>query len=85
VTGPEHYEVELRELTCESNSSGGFRITSSSWIPVRPCPRGSVPALLTFDSLGDAQTYAGRHRADAVRIVRLTEEGEREVIESDGS
>jgi hypothetical protein len=82
---PDHFEVELREVTCESDSSGGFQITSSSWIPIRPCPRGSVPALLTFDSLGDAQTYAGRHRADAVRIVRVTGVGEREVVEPGGT
>jgi hypothetical protein len=41
-----------------------------------------VPALLTFGSLGDAQTYAGQHRADAVRIVRVTNEGERQVVEA---
>jgi hypothetical protein len=81
----DHYEVELHEVTCESGSSSGFRITSSSWIPIRLCPRGSVPALLTFDSLSDAQTYAGRHRADAVRIVRVTEVGEREVVEPGGT
>jgi hypothetical protein len=77
-----HYEVELREVTCESDSSGGFQITSSSWIPIRLCPRGSVSTLLTFDSLGDTQAYAGRHRSDAVRIVRVTEDGKREVAEA---
>jgi hypothetical protein len=80
MTGLDHYEVELHEVTCESDSSGGFRITSSSWIPIRLCPRGLVPALLTFDSLDDAQTYAGRHRVDAVRVVRVMEEGGREVV-----
>ena len=78
----DHYEVELHEVTCESGSSSGFRITSSSWIPIRLCPRGSVPALQTFDSLGDAQAYAERHRSDAVRIVRVTEDEEREVVET---
>ena len=82
MTSPDHYEVEMRELTCESGSSEGFRITSSSWIPIRLCPKGAVPTLLTFDALSAAQAYVGRNQPGAVRIVRVTEEGEREVVET---
>jgi hypothetical protein len=38
--------------------------------------------VLTFDTLGAAQAYAGRNQPGAVRIVRVTEDGEREVVES---
>jgi hypothetical protein len=80
-----HYEVELPEVTCESDSSGGFQITSSSWIPIRLCPRGSVSTLLTFEARSAAQAYVGRNEPGAVRIVRVTEDGKREVAEAGGS
>jgi hypothetical protein len=30
-----HYEVELRELTYESDGTGGLQVTGSMWKPVR--------------------------------------------------
>ncbi len=85
MTSPDHYEVELRELTCVSGGPGGFQITGSSWIPIRVFPRDTIPTLLTFDALGAAQAYVGRHRPDAARIVRVTDEGRRLVVEAPGS
>ena len=41
-----------------------------------------VPLPLTFDALSAAQAYVGRNQPGAVRIVRVTEEGEREVVET---
>jgi hypothetical protein len=35
VTGPDHYEVELRELTYEGDGTGGLRVTGSMWKSVR--------------------------------------------------
>jgi hypothetical protein len=52
VTGPEHYEVELREVTHENSVTSGLRITGE------------------------------RDRPGSVRIVRVTEEGERQVVEA---
>ena len=44
-----------------------------------------VPMPLTFDTLGTAQAYVGRTQPDVVRIVRVTEEGEHQVVEAGGS
>jgi hypothetical protein len=77
-----HYEVELRELTYEADGTGGLRVTDSMWKPVRVFNREMVPLPLTFDVLSAAQAYVGRNQPGAVRIVRVTEEGEREVVET---
>ncbi len=37
---------------------------------------------LTFSALCAAQAYVGRNQPGAVRIVRVTEDGEREVVEA---
>jgi hypothetical protein len=79
---PEHYEVELRELLYESDGTGGFRVTGSLWKPVRVFNKDAVPTVLTFDVLSAAQAYVGRNQPGAVRIVRVTEESEREAGES---
>jgi hypothetical protein len=85
VTGLEHYEVELREFVYEADGTGGLQVTGSMWKPVRVFNKDMVPIPLTFDALGAAQTYVGRNQPGTVRIVRVTEEGEREVVGSDGS
>jgi hypothetical protein len=77
-----HYEVELRELIYESDGTGGLRVMGSYWKPVRVFNKDTVPVSLTFDALCAAQAYVGRNQPGAVRIVRVTEEGEREVVET---
>ena len=79
------YEVELRELTYESDDTGGLRVTGTMWKPVRVFNKDTVPMVLTFDALAAAQAYVGRNQAGAVRIVRVTEDGKREVAEAGGS
>jgi hypothetical protein len=74
-----HYEVELRELLYEADGTGGLAVTGSMWKPVRVFNKDAVPVPLTFEALGAAQAYVGRNQPGVVRIVRLTEEGEREV------
>ena len=82
MTGEGHYEVELRELLYEADGTGGLRVTGSMWKPVRVFNRDMIPLPLTFDALSAAQAYVGRNQPGAVRIVRVTEEGEREVVET---
>jgi hypothetical protein len=80
-----HYEVELRELTYEADGTGGLRATGSIWKPVRVFNKDAVPMPLTFDPLSAAQAYVGRNQPGVVRIVRLTEESEREAVELGGA
>jgi hypothetical protein len=75
-----HYEVELRELLYEDDGAGGLRVTGSMWKPVRVFNKDAVPMPLTFDALSAAQAYVGRNQPDAVRIVRVTEDGERDAV-----
>jgi hypothetical protein len=80
---PMHYEVELRELTYEPDGKGGLRVTGSTWKPVRVFNKDTIPMVLTFDALGAAQAYVGRNQPGAVRIVRVTEDAEREIAKAD--
>jgi hypothetical protein len=75
-----HHEVELRELLYEADGTGGLRVTGSMWKPVREFNKDTVPMPLTFDALSAAQAYVGRNQPDAVRIVRVTEDGERDAV-----
>ena len=77
-------EVELRELLYEDDGAGGLRVTGSMWKPVRVFNKDTVPMVLTFDVLSAAQAYVGRTQRGAVRIVRVTEDGEREVVAAEG-
>jgi len=77
-----HYEVELRELLYEDDGAGGLRVTGSMWKPVRVFNKDMVPMPLTFEVLSAAQAYVGRNQPGAVRIVRVTEDGKREVVET---
>jgi hypothetical protein len=77
-----YFEVELRELLYEDDGTGGLRVTGSMWKPVRVFNKDMVPMPLTFDALGDAQAYVRRNQPGAVRIVRVTDDGEREVVET---
>jgi hypothetical protein len=70
-----HYEVELREMTYESDGTGGLAVTGSMWKPVRVFNKDTAPIVLTFDALCAAQAYVGRNQRGAVRIVRVTEDG----------
>jgi hypothetical protein len=76
-----HYE-ELRELTYADDGAGGLRVTGSMWKPVRVFNKDMVPLPLTFDALSAAQAYVGRNQPGAVRIVRVTEDGEREMVKT---
>ena len=82
VNGPDHYEVELREMTYEADGTGGLRVTGSMRKPVRVFNKDTIPVPLTFDALCAAQAYVGRNQPGAVRIVRVTEEGEWQVVEA---
>jgi hypothetical protein len=77
-----HYEVELRELLYEADGTGGLRVTGSMWKPVRVFDKDMVPMPLTFEALSAAQAYVGRNQPGAVRIVRVTEDGEQQVVET---
>jgi hypothetical protein len=77
-----HYEVELREFTYEKDSTGLLRITGEGWRPVRVFRGDAITTPLVFGSLDEARSYADRDRASQVRIVRVTDDGEREVMES---
>ena len=77
-----HYGVELRELLYEADDTGGLRVTGSMWKPVRVFNKDTVPMVLTFDVLSAAQAYVGRNQPGVVRIVRVTENGVREVVEA---
>lgn len=79
-----HYEVELREFVYEGDGTGGMRVTGTMWRPVRVFDRDMVPMPLTFEALGTAQAYAGRNQPGAMRIVRVAEDGEREVVAAEG-
>jgi hypothetical protein len=81
VTDPAYYEVELCELTYEDDGNGVLKITGSSWKPVKVFKKDAILTPLTFDTLDTARAYAGRDRPGSVRIVQITEEGEREVVE----
>jgi hypothetical protein len=75
-----HYEVELRELLYEDDGAGGLRVTGSCWKSVRVFNKDAIPIPLTFDALSAAQAYVGRNQPCAVRIERVTNEGEREIV-----
>jgi hypothetical protein len=77
-----HYEVELREMIYESDGNGGLRVTGSMWKPMRVFDRDAIPVPLTFDALCTAQAYVGQNQPGVVRIVRVAEDGEREVVET---
>ncbi len=76
-----HYEMELRELTYESDGAGGLRVTGSCWKPMQVFKPDVDLAPLQFDVLHAAQAYVGRNQPGAVRIVRVSGDGEREVAE----
>ena len=77
-----HYEVELRELAYEDDGEGGLRVTGIGWYPIQVFNKDTVPMPLTFDALGAAQAYVGRSQPGAVRIMRVTDEDERQVVEA---
>ena len=81
--GPLHYEVELRELTYEDDGAGDLHVTSSSWRPVKVLRKDAAAMTLTFNALDAVQAYAGQTQPGAVRIVRVTDEGKRELVEAE--
>jgi hypothetical protein len=61
---------------------GQFRTEGLMWKPVRVFNKDTVPMVLTFDALSAAQAYVGRNQPGAVPIVRVTEDEEREMVET---
>ena len=80
-----HYEVEIRELVYQDDDGTVLRVTGSSWLPVKVFGKDGASTPLTFDALGAAQAYVGRNQPGSVRIVRVTADGEREVVEAGGA
>jgi hypothetical protein len=78
----DHYEVELRAIAYTDDGNGLLQITGESWRPVRVGRSDNITKPLVFGSLDEACSYAGRDRPGLVRIVRVTDEGEREVVET---
>jgi hypothetical protein len=76
-----------REWSAYDRQQPGLSINGpgSMWKPVRVFNKDAIPVPLTFEALGAAQAYVGRNQPGAVRIVRVTEEGEREVVEAEGT
>jgi hypothetical protein len=66
-----------------TDGTGGLRVTGSMCKPVRVFNKDTIPVPLTFDALCAAQAYVGRNQPGAVRIVRVTEDSEREVVGGD--
>jgi hypothetical protein len=74
-----HYEVEHRQLAYEDDGTGVLQITGQGWRMVMVFRGDAITTPLTFDSLGAARAYVGRDSPGTVRIVRVTDGGEREV------
>jgi hypothetical protein len=67
-----HYEVERRE----------GEDTNSEWRPIKLFHDAASTLSLRFVTLGSAKFYVRRYQPGAVRIVRVTDDGEREVVEA---
>jgi hypothetical protein len=76
-----------REWSAYDRQQPGLSINGpgSMWKPVRVFDKDTILMVLTFNALSAAQAYVGRNQSGAVRIVRVTEEGEREVVEAEGA
>jgi hypothetical protein len=77
-----HYEIELRVIAYADDGSDLLLITGESWHPVGVFRSDNITTRLVFGSLDEARSYADREQPGAVRIVRVTEDGEREVVET---
>jgi hypothetical protein len=74
ITDAAHYEVELFE---PPQAGEGAR-----WRPIMVSPNDAVPPPLVFGSLSEARNYAERDQPGAVRIIWVTEESKRLVVET---
>ena len=70
-----HYEVEV---------PGHEPDFGNGWQPVRVFRADGFTTPLTFASLDEAQAYVARAGGEA-RVVRVTDEGDREVVGPDGA
>ena len=70
-----HYEVEVRSR--EPDFGQG-------WRPVRLFRADALTTPLTFASLDEARAYVARRDGEA-RIVLVTDDGERKVVDPDGA
>jgi hypothetical protein len=77
-----HYEVERHNLDFENHGAGARQITGQGWRTVMVFRGDAIPTPLTFESLEEVCSYAGRDRPGTVRIIRVTDDGEREVVEA---
>ncbi len=68
-----HYEVEVAEHDPDF---------AGAWRPIRKFRGEGIAMPLTFRSLNEVQAFAAR-AAGEVRVVRVTDEGDREVVDPD--
>ncbi len=80
MTGPDHYEVELRVIAYADDGNGLLLSAGGSWHPVGVFRGDNITTRLVFGSLDEARSYADREQPGAVRIVRVTEEDKREMV-----
>ncbi len=69
-----HYEVEVAEHDPDF---------AGAWRPVWVYSGHALTTLLTFESMEEAQAYVAKAAGEA-RVVRVTDEGGREVVGPDG-
>ena len=69
------YEVEVPEHDPDF---------AGAWRPVRVFRHDLIPMLLTLESLNEALAYVAKAAGEA-RVVRVTDEGDREVVGPDGT
>ena len=74
-----HYEVERRQFAYQDEGMGVLQLTGQSWRTVMIFRGDAIPTPLTFDSLDEARSYIARNPPGTVRIVRVADDGEREV------
>ena len=60
-------------------------VTGEGWRPVRVFRGDNITTPLVFGSLEKARGYADRNRAGQLRIVWVTEDGERQVVQAEGT
>jgi hypothetical protein len=74
-----HYEVERRQFAYQDESAGMLQLTGQSWRTVMIFRGDAIPTPLMFHSLDEARSYISRNPHGMVRIVRVGDDGEREV------
>ena len=79
-----HYEIEQAGAGDEHRPAVGTRAEPERWHVVRVFNADAVPMPLTFDTLDQARTYLAR-TPGTLRIVKVSDEGERLPVEVEAS